>query len=192
MCGGTQIKQLGWRGGIFEACILHLDNQFKDQNRKVIMNLDNAYSHVVSSTKVGKSHGFPTLELSTLNSVVLPPNATSVVQSFDQGIIASFKFQYKNELLQWFYHNIMMLHWRKVPNIRQAIIWSYEVWSELDAHIVTNCWRMVRILPATWNLDFALVDEREKNRMQEGSHELGALVSKMWSGDDEMLIKTYI
>jgi hypothetical protein len=25
---------------------------------------------------------------------------------------------------------------------------------------------MVRILPATWNVDFALVDEREKNRMQ--------------------------
>jgi hypothetical protein len=33
-----------------------------------------------------------------------------------------------------------------VPNIRQAIMWSYEVWSELDAQIVRNCWRMARIL----------------------------------------------
>ena len=57
---------------------------------------------------------------------------------------------------------------RKVmPNIRQAIMWSYEVWSELDAQIVRNCWRMVCISHATWNVDFALVDEREKNRMQE-------------------------
>jgi hypothetical protein len=52
-----------------------------------------------------------------------------------------------------------------VPNIKHAIMWSYEVWSELDAQIARFCWRMARILPATWNVDFALVDEREKNIM---------------------------
>ena len=51
---------------------------------------------------------------------------------------------------------------------------------------------MVCILRATWNVDFALVDEREKNRMQEESHELGALISKLRLGDDEMSIETYI
>ena len=54
-----------------------------------------------------------------------------------------------------------------MPNIRHAIMWSYEVWSELDPHIVKNCWRITRLLPATWNVDFALVDEREKNIKQE-------------------------
>ena len=44
----------------------------------------------------------------------------------------------------------------------------------------------------TWNVDFALVDEREKNRMQEESYKLGALISKLRLGDDEMSIKTYI
>ena len=35
-------------------------------------------------------------------------------------------------------------------------------------HILSEkCWRMVRVLLATWNVDFALVDEREKNIMQE-------------------------
>jgi hypothetical protein len=33
---------------------------------------------------------------------------------------------------------------------------SYEVWSELDAQIVKNCWRMACILPTTWNVDFWL------------------------------------
>ena len=79
-----------------------------------------------------------------------------------------------------------------VPNIRQAIMWSYEVWSELDAKIVKICRRMALILPTTWNVDFALVDEREKNRMREKSYELGALISKLRLGDDEMSIETYI
>jgi hypothetical protein len=37
---------------------------------------------------------------------------------------------------------------------------------------------MACILP-TWNVDFALVDEREKDRMQEELDELGALISKL-------------
>jgi hypothetical protein len=45
-------------------------------------------------------------------------------------------------------------------------MWSYEVWSEWDAQIVKNCWRMAHILPTTWNVDFALIDEREKNKMR--------------------------
>jgi hypothetical protein len=66
------------------------------------MILDNASSHVVSSTKVRKAHGFPTLELSNMNLVFIPPNVTRVVlQSLDQGIITSFKIQYKNKLLRW-------------------------------------------------------------------------------------------
>jgi hypothetical protein len=40
--------------------------------------------------------------------------------------------------------------------------------------------------------DFALVDERERNRMQKESDELGALISKLQLGDDEMSIETYI
>ena len=54
-----------------------------------------------------------------------------------------------------------------VPNIIHVIMWSYEVWSELDAHIVRICWNIACILPATWNVDLALVDERGKIRMQE-------------------------
>jgi hypothetical protein len=51
------------------------------------------------------------------------------------------------------------------------------------------CWRMAPILPTTWNVDFALVDERGNNRMQE-SYELGALISKLRLGGDEMSIET--
>jgi hypothetical protein len=126
---------------------------------KVIEILDIASSHVVSSAKVGKPCGFSTLELSNITLVFLPPNVTSVVQPLDQGIIASFKNQYKKKLLWW----VLSQHddgtlkdfGKVVPNIKQAIMWSYEVWSELDAQIVRNCSRIARILPTTWNVDFA-------------------------------------
>jgi hypothetical protein len=52
------------------------------------------------------------------------------------------------------------------PNIKHVIMWIYEVWSDLDAQIAKNCWRMACMLLATWNVDFALVDERGKNRRQ--------------------------
>ena len=40
-----------------------------------------------------------------------------------------------------------------------------QAWSELDAQMVINCRRMAHILLATWNVDFARVDERDKNEM---------------------------
>ena len=45
--------------------------------------------------------------------------------------------------------------------------------------MIRFCWRMACILPTTWNVNFALVDERERNKMQEKSNELGALISKL-------------
>jgi hypothetical protein len=136
------------------------------------MILDNASSHVVSSAKVGKSRGFSTVELSNMTLVFLLLNVTIGVQPSDQGIIAYFKIQYKKKFLRWVlsqYHDATLMKdlMKVVPNIIQAIMWSYEVWSKLDAQLIMHCWRMVCILPATWNVDFSLVDEREKNKMRE-------------------------
>jgi hypothetical protein len=140
-----------------------------------------APSLIISSAKVGKSHGFSTSKLSNMTLIFLPSNVTSGVQPLDQVILASFKMQYKKKLLQWIlsqYDDATLNDLRKaVPNIRQAIMWSYEVWSKLNAQIVGNCWRMVRIFLATWNVDFAMVDERENNRMKKVSDELDALIS---------------
>jgi hypothetical protein len=81
---------------------------------------------IVSSTKVGKSRGFSTLELSNMTLVFLPPNVTSVVQPLNQGILASFKIHYKKILLRWVllqYDDVALKDLRKVvPNIRQAIV----------------------------------------------------------------------
>jgi hypothetical protein len=90
------------------------------------MILDKTSSHVVSSTKVGRSRGFSTLELGNMTLVFLPPNVTSIVQPLDQGIITSFKIQYRKKLLWWLlsqYDDATLKDLRKVvPKIRQAIM----------------------------------------------------------------------
>ena len=63
------------------------------------MILDITSSHILSFAKVGKFCGFSTFELNNMTLVFIPPNVTTVVQPLDQGIIASFKIQYKKTLL---------------------------------------------------------------------------------------------
>ena len=70
------------------------------------MILDTASSHVVSFAKVGKCCGFQTLEFRNLTLLFLPSSVTSVVQPLDQGIIASFKIQYKKKVLWWVFVKI--------------------------------------------------------------------------------------
>lgn len=55
----------------------------------------------------------------------------------------------------------------------------YAVWSDLDAQIVRSYWQMARILSRTWDVDFALDDEREETKLQKESCELVALISKL-------------
>jgi len=57
----------------------------------------------------------------------LPPNVTSVVQPLDWGAIASFKVQYKKELLEWvlsqFASSIIHCDLRiLIPIVRQVVI----------------------------------------------------------------------
>jgi hypothetical protein len=62
---------------------------------------------------------------------------------------------------------------------------------QLSLHSCSLQFNLLQFL-IQWNVDFALVDEREKNKMREESHELGALISKLRLGEDEMSIETYI
>ena len=98
----------------------------------MIIILDITSSHVVSSAKDGKSRCFSTLELCYVTLIFLPPDVTNIVEPLDQGIIASFKIQYKKKLLQWVlsqYDDATLKDLRKaMPNI----MWSYQVWRERE------------------------------------------------------------
>ncbi len=89
---------------------------------------------------------------------------------------------YKSILLEWVlsqYENPNEQDLREiVPNIKQALVWCYEIWTEMDHQIIKNSWRMSKILPLTWNANFATKDEREKHRLQQ-LEELWFLIGKL-------------
>ena len=54
--------------------------------------------------------------------------------------------------------------YKVVPNAKQALMWCFMVWEEMDAQIIQNFWRALGILPPHWNANFGMEDEREKRR----------------------------
>ena len=69
---------------------------------------------------------FSTLQLSNTIVDFLPPNVTSVVQPLDQGIIASFKVQYKKWKWVFSLFGFSTTHQdlrRIVPNAWHVIMW---------------------------------------------------------------------
>ena len=76
-------KSAWMTSAIFQDWLLDLDKLYRMQQRKVLLLLDNAPTHIVGS-----------LELTSLKIIFLPPNTTSKIQPLDAGIIAAFKKRY--------------------------------------------------------------------------------------------------
>ena len=83
---------------VFESRMMSLNAHFKSQKWKVLIIVDNYVTRSLEHVGKGESFGFPTLQFSNVIIVFLSPNVTSVVQPLDQGIITSFKVQYKKFL----------------------------------------------------------------------------------------------
>ena len=75
---------------LLEEWLLELDKKFKNENKNIILFLDNATSH---SKNVEN-------RLSNIKVIFFPPNTTSVLQPLDQGIIQSFKLLYRKMLVK--------------------------------------------------------------------------------------------
>ena len=73
---------------LFSTWLYKQDKIFTRQKRKVALVLANCTAHPNIST------------LKSIKLIFLPPNTTSVTQSMDQGIIASFKSHYCHHFLQ--------------------------------------------------------------------------------------------
>jgi len=126
-----------WMTALFFQDWLHEFNQkMSIQNRKVLLLLDNAPSHIAVEG-----------EYSHVEVHMLPANTTSKLQPMDAGIIAAFKRRYR-------YRHMTNAIERDengeidIYTVDQltAMKWSIEAWKDINSRIITNCWNHVNII----------------------------------------------
>ena len=95
-------------GLLMEEYLWWLDNKIRGEGRQVLLLLDNFSSHKLRVQLVGRKKGLANVRIEWL-----PPNTTSYWQPLDQGIIASFKLQYRR---YWISYMLRQYKNSKDPN----------------------------------------------------------------------------
>ena len=113
---------------IWQEWLTSFDSKMLKENRKVLLFVDNVSSH----------HKPITLKATEL--VYLPPNTTSVIQPCDQGIIRSFKINYRRRLMN------KLLVWMDVKctindfkiDLLEAIYLCCGAWNDVSPTLIAN------------------------------------------------------
>ncbi|XP_021695234.1 tigger transposable element-derived protein 4-like [Aedes aegypti] len=117
---------------LFEKWMLKFDQRMSDEDRKILMFVDNCTAH-------------PKIFLEKLKSIKLvffPPNATSVLQPLDLGIIKSLKHYYRYELVKERIHSMEIDQEHQDITVLDARKLVSKVWSvKVKAETIQNCFR---------------------------------------------------
>ena len=125
-------KNAWMTGEIHHQIMTELNNEMRLSNRHILYVCDNASSHQVR-------------EYSHIKFLMLPPNATSIMQPLDQGIILSAKRRYKKKLAERYLacveNNKDANSLLKSLDIVQATNMIAASWRETSSTIIQNCFR---------------------------------------------------
>ena len=120
-------KNAWMTGEIHHQIMSKLNNEMRLSNHHILYVCDNASSHQVR-------------EYSHIKFLMLPPNATSIMQPLDQGIILSAKRRYKKKLA-CVENNKDANSLLKALDIVQATNMITASWRETSSTIIQNCFR---------------------------------------------------
>ena len=117
---------------LFEEWVRELDRKFKQQNRKVVLIIDNCPAHPA----IG---GLKAIQL-----CFLPPNTTAVTQPMDQGVIRSLKAKYRSRLIKLIIKAIDSN--KDIPkiNVLDATKLLTLSWEDVTENTVQNCFAKAR------------------------------------------------
>ncbi|XP_054155943.1 tigger transposable element-derived protein 4-like [Oppia nitens] len=115
---------------IFIEFLHKFNKQMILSDRKVALILDNCSAH-------------PSIKLSNVKLIYLPPNATSRLQPMDAGVIHCLKSNYRKKLVR----RLLALYEDNnsfdVKNITlyEAILMLSNSWDDINSQIITNCFK---------------------------------------------------
>lgn len=141
----------GWMNTqLFRSWIERFNAQMKDEQRQVLLLLDNASCHRVNET------------LSNVAVQRLPPNTTAHLQPQDAGIIQSFKAQINHQKHHYYVRQLDNLLERVAEvdkesisehtkllfdvDVLTAMRWAQQAWAAVTSATIENCWRHTQIL----------------------------------------------
>ena len=174
-----------WMTGlIMEEYLRWLDNKIRGEGRKVLLLLDNFSGHELGVQLVGGKKGLVNVQIEWL-----PPNTTSHWQPLDQGIIASFKLQYRR---QWISYMVRQYENNKDPNktvnLLKAIQWVRVAWDIVSPVTIQKCWWKSTIIQKPEDQpeeDTATQDQQDKD-------ELGAQIAQLPSIIEPLSVDEFI
>lgn len=113
---------------IFQEYLKELNKIMAENNRKILLLVDNAPSHIVRE------------DLSHIRVEFLPKDTTSVLQPLDQGIIRSFKAHYKNILINYLIAiGNNTAETMRTINMGMVVNWISEAWEKVSETTIANC-----------------------------------------------------
>ena len=169
---------------LFNRWLTDIRKEFKSCGRRVFMIMDNCSSHIVlqpddCDVVASVIHDINVIQVDNLYCIMLPANATALIQPLDQGIIAMVKARYRAWFLRWLIdldhratarRNLNRpppedlsdpddavqevtaetpLH-RLKPSYRRGIRNIARIWRDVEPVHITNCWRRAGIVPESW------------------------------------------
>lgn len=119
-------------GQIFSNYIIKLNAQFRRQDRKVLLFVDNCSAHIDQ-------------RLDNLKLVYFPVNCTSVLQPMDQGVIRSLKAKYRAKMLTHIIREIESNDRLTANDVKidilMAMNWIKFAWESVTGDTIKNCFK---------------------------------------------------
>ncbi|CAI5988520.1 unnamed protein product [Closterium sp. NIES-64] len=175
----------GWMTkALFTHFFEQLDTAMYAEGRQVVVLLDNASSHTLTTegAETEDLFGFRTRKLNNVRLVYLPPNTTRFTQPLDQGMIAMTKARYRQQWLRaftgmWTADGATSAAARFKPNLRLVLEWLRRWWR-------TEC------LPRAWAMELPHVEQSADPQVQAGGDigldeevdDVGVLIDRLCLG----------
>ncbi|CAI5959314.1 unnamed protein product [Closterium sp. NIES-64] len=131
------------RDHLFTRYIEQLDATMNAEDRTIVVLLDNANSHNLTTEGAVTEDlfGFRTRALKNVRLVFMPPNTTCFIQPLDQGLIAMANALYRQHWLRAF-----------------TGMWTAEGATSAAASTIQRCWWRTGCLPRAWAMELPHVE----------------------------------